>query len=178
MSSTVSDLAEQNVRELNNVVAALDELELQRFAESIASAPRVFFAGSGRSLLALKAVAMRLMHIGLEVHVAGEVTTPGIARGDLLVIASARGGAAALASIKTARSESATVGAITTTSDGFAESADVSLVLPVRHGVETAQHAGSLFEQSLLVVGDALCAYLQLHRAAPTSALDARHANL
>jgi 6-phospho-3-hexuloisomerase len=54
----------------------------------------------------------------------------------------------------------------------------VRLHLPARTVVPTGQHAGSLFEQSLLVVGDALCRRVQAELGVPTSALDARHANL
>ena len=60
----------------------------------ILAANRVFVMGAGRTGLALKMAAMRLMHLGLVVHVAGEVTSPAIARGDLLLVASGSGATA------------------------------------------------------------------------------------
>ena len=35
--------------------------------------------------------AMRLMHLGLTVHIAGDTTTPAITSGDLLLVASGSG---------------------------------------------------------------------------------------
>ena len=80
--------------EVATVVAALvrsDADGLARVADLVAAAPRVFVLGAGRSGLALRMTAMRLMHLGLDVHVVGEVTTPAIERGDLLVTASGSG---------------------------------------------------------------------------------------
>ena len=57
----------------------------------IGGAPRVFLAGAGRSGLVLRMAAMRLMHLGLDVHVAGDTTTPAIREGDLLIAASGSG---------------------------------------------------------------------------------------
>jgi hypothetical protein len=57
----------------------------------ILAANRVFVVGAGRTGLALKMAAMRLMHLGLVVHVAGEVTSPAIGRCDLLLVASGSG---------------------------------------------------------------------------------------
>jgi 6-phospho-3-hexuloisomerase len=51
-------------------------------------------------------------------------------------------------------------------------------VLPARTAVPTIQHAGSLFEQSTLVLGDALCLAARTSLGVPESELDARHANL
>ena len=44
--------------------------------------------GAGRSALALKMVAMRLRHLGLDAYVAGETISPALGEGDLLLVAS------------------------------------------------------------------------------------------
>lgn len=49
----------------------------------------------------LKAFAMRLMHIGLKVHVVGDVVTPALQKGDLLLLASASGETASLVNVAT-----------------------------------------------------------------------------
>ena len=51
----------------------------------------VFVAGSGRSGLAMRSFAMRLIHLGLSAHVVGETTTPRITDRDLLLIGSGSG---------------------------------------------------------------------------------------
>jgi 6-phospho-3-hexuloisomerase len=47
----------------------------------------------------MRAFAMRLMHIGFQVHVAGDVTTPAIRGGNLLIIGSGSGETSGLVSM-------------------------------------------------------------------------------
>ncbi|HEU5129764.1 MAG TPA: hypothetical protein VFU12_17430 [Glycomyces sp.] len=170
--------AQTALGEIEAVLAAADQDSLALLAAEIDAAPRVYFAGSGRSLLMMRAVAMRLMHIGLDVHIVGDTTAPAARPGDLLVVASARGGRSALAAAAAARAAGAKVAAVTASADAFGDAADFLVRLPARTQVPSSQHAGSLFEQSLLVVGDALTRSVQVSRQVPSAALDARHANL
>lgn len=50
-----------------------------------------YFAGEGRSGLVAKAIAMRLMHTGKNVYVAGETITPAIEEDDVLILLSGSG---------------------------------------------------------------------------------------
>ncbi|HBR2675150.1 TPA: 6-phospho-3-hexuloisomerase, partial [Klebsiella pneumoniae] len=75
--------------DLHQAMARIDGAALARLEQAIAEANAVFVFGAGRSLLMLKAFAMRLMHIGLKVHVVGDVVTPALQKGDLLLLASA-----------------------------------------------------------------------------------------
>ncbi len=52
---------------------------------------RVFLHGAGRSGLVARAFAMRLMHLGFPVYVIGEVVTPAVRSGDLVVVVSGTG---------------------------------------------------------------------------------------
>src|SRR5271155_1766031 len=79
------------LHELERTLAAVSGAEVAVAQRMILAANRVFVTGAGRTGLALKMAAMRLMHLGLVVHVAGEVTTPAIGPGDLLVVASGSG---------------------------------------------------------------------------------------
>ena len=56
-------------REIGRCVEAVDSHQLDAVVEAIDGAPRVFLAGAGRSGLAMRACAMRLMHLGKAVHV-------------------------------------------------------------------------------------------------------------
>src|SRR6202453_3036474 len=82
------------LNELERTLAAVSEAEIAVAQRMILAANRVFVTGAGRTGLALKMAAMRLMHLGLVVHVAGEVTSPAIGRGDLLLVASGSGSTA------------------------------------------------------------------------------------
>jgi 6-phospho-3-hexuloisomerase len=171
-------IAKANVAELAEIVDVLDPAALDAFVAALREAPRLLCTGIGRSGLSTRAIAMRLMHLGKEAFVVGEVATPGIREGDLLVAVSSSGRGSILRQAQAARDKGARVVAVTTKPNELTELAEVSLLLPARARVDTRQHAGSLFEQSWLVVGDAVCAAVQADLGVPTEALDRRHANL
>ncbi|MGI9825344.1 6-phospho-3-hexuloisomerase [Agromyces sp. Marseille-Q5079] len=165
------------------VVAETDALAA--FADLIASSPRVFVAGAGRSGLALRMTAMRLMHLGLSVHVAGEVTAPAIQAGDLLLTASGSGATEGIVrAAQVATSVGARVAAITTAPESpLGELSTALIVVPAagkldRSGAASAQYAGSLFEQAVVIVGDAVFDALWQRSGATADELWPRHANL
>lgn len=158
---------------------------LAALAARLGSAERVFVLGAGRSGLALRMTAMRLMHLGLVVHVVGDVTTPAITATDALLAASGSGGTAGIVrAAETAHGAGATVLVITTAPDSpLAALADVTVVIPAAQkqdhgGTLSAQYSGGLFEQGVLLVGDAV--FHSLWQASGTAAADLwpRHANL
>jgi 6-phospho-3-hexuloisomerase len=129
----------------------------------ILSARCLFVMGAGRTGLALKMVAMRLMHLGLVVHVVGEVTTPAIGPGDLLLVASGSGTTpgpvhAAEVAVKTG----AQVLALTASQGSkLATLAQAVVLIPAatkqdHHGAISKQYAGALFEQATLLIMDAI----------------------
>jgi len=160
--------------------AALDAM-----ATRLQSADRVFLLGAGRSGLALRMTAMRLMHLGLTVHVVGDVTTPAITATDVLLVASGSGSTAGIVrAAETARSVHATVLALTTAPDStLAGLADVSVIIPAAQkqdhgGTLSVQYSGGLFEQAVVLVGDALFHTLWRASGATADELWPRHANL
>lgn len=174
------DHAVNAAAEITTLVAAVDPASLDALVDRIDRGGRVYASGHGRSGLVARAIAMRLMHLGIPAHVVGETGTPAIESGDLLLVISSSGaGAPALAQAATARRVGADVVALSARPDVAlaAESAEV-IVVPARVEVASSQHAGSLFEQGCLVLGDAVCSALQARRGVTTDEMDARHANL
>jgi 6-phospho-3-hexuloisomerase len=158
---------------------------LDAVATRLSGADRVFVLGAGRSGLALRMTAMRLMHLGLSVHVVGDVTTPAITATDALLVASGSGTTAGIVrAAETARTAGATVLALTTAADStLAGLADVSVIIPAAEkqdhgGTLSAQYSGALFEQSVVVIGDALFHTLWQASGATADDLWPRHANL
>ncbi|MGA1836423.1 6-phospho-3-hexuloisomerase [Herbiconiux sp. 11R-BC] len=158
---------------------------LEAVAEAIAASPRVFVLGAGRSGLALRMTAMRLMHLGLDVQVVGEVTTPAIRAGELLLTASGSGTTTSIVrAAETAVAVGARVAAITTDpASPLAALAGATIVVPAagkldRSGTASAQYAGSLFEQTVVLLGDALFHALWQRSGASADDLWPRHANL
>ena len=66
--------------ELEGALNAISPGEAKAFADAILKAERIFVAGAGRSGLAAKAFAMRLMHLGLPTYVVGDVDDSGHSR--------------------------------------------------------------------------------------------------
>jgi 6-phospho-3-hexuloisomerase len=188
LDTSVGDSLALIGRELDSVIERVvrnDPKMLAAFAELIADAPRVFVLGAGRSGLALRMTAMRLMHLGQDVHVVGEVTSPAIAAGDLLLTASGSGTTGGIVrAAQTAASVGARVAAMTTDPESsLAKLADVAIIIPAagkldRSGAASAQYAGGLFEQAVVLIGDALFHALWQRSGQSADELWPRHANI
>jgi 6-phospho-3-hexuloisomerase len=173
------------LKELERTLAAVSEAEIAVAQEMVRAASRVFVTGAGRSGLALKMAAMRLMHLGLVVHVAGEVTAPAISEGDLLLVASGSGTTAgAVHAAEVARNVGAEVLALTAApASKLGQLAQGLIVIPAatkqdHGGVRSEQYAGALFEQSVLLVMDATFQVMWRERGESAEELWKRHANL
>jgi 6-phospho-3-hexuloisomerase len=171
--------------EIAETSGAISPDRLRQAAAMLASADRVFVAGAGRSGLVLRMAAMRLMHLGLVVHVAGETTTPAIRRGDLLLVASGSGSTAGVVkAAETATKAGARILAFTANPGSpLAGLADAVVMLPAQqktdHGSGVSrQYSGSLFEQVLFMATEALFQTLWDNADVPAEELWLRHANL
>lgn len=171
--------------EIVDTAANIDELEVAGLAGHLRQPGRVFVAGAGRSGLVLRMAAMRLMHLGLDVHVAGDTTTPAIGSGDLLLVASGSGTTSGVVkAAETAAKVGARIAAFTTNPDSpLAALADALVVIPAAqktdHGSSvTRQYSGSLFEQVLFLTTEAVFQSLWDNDATPAEELWLRHANL
>jgi 6-phospho-3-hexuloisomerase len=159
--------------------------DLDDLAETLAEARRIFVLGAGRSGIALQMTAMRLMHLGLTVHVVGDVTTPAIGPGDVLLTASGSGTTTSIVrGADAAVKAGASVTVITTAeASPLAALATAVVVVPAagkldRSGAVSAQYAGSLFEQTVMLLGDALFHSLWLRSGQSADELWPRHSNL
>ncbi|HAX99211.1 MAG TPA: hypothetical protein DCY12_10095 [Candidatus Atribacteria bacterium] len=89
--------AESVQQVINETHSLLDTLNIEEVSEwlcalsSIWNKRRIFFWARGRSFLILRGFAMRLMHMGYQVHIVGEVDCPSISKEDVFVVASGSG---------------------------------------------------------------------------------------
>jgi 6-phospho-3-hexuloisomerase len=93
---TVSDMAVADTMEtiayhLLSVSRSIDMASIDEFARMLNEGNRIFIMGAGRSGLVAKSFAMRLMHIGYQVYVVGEIVTPAVTAGDVVVAISGSG---------------------------------------------------------------------------------------
>ncbi|AQA06023.1 3-hexulose-6-phosphate isomerase [Mycobacterium sp. MS1601] len=180
-----SDARRTVLDENERLLESLDDEGWEHFGEVLSQGRAVFVIGSGRSGLAAQMAAMRLMHLGLRVHVAGEVTAPAIGAGDVLLAVSGSGTTAAVVqAAEVARGVGAIVVAVTTAAQSpLAQRCDHALVLAAAdkqdHSTSvTRQYAGSLFEQSLLLALDAQFHMLWRTTSLTPEQLWTRHANI
>lgn len=163
------------------VARTLEQLDPAQFqavlAEFSDATQRWFLTGQGRSGLAARMVAMRLMHLDRTVHVLGEATTPAVRARDGLVVISGSGATpASLRFASIARDEGARVVAVTAESDSaLAQLANSTLTVPVPGSI---QLGGSCFEQAALLILDGLVLALAARLADARATLAHRHTNM
>ncbi|MEA4933073.1 MAG: 6-phospho-3-hexuloisomerase [Lawsonibacter sp.] len=172
-------------KELAAVMELVDSLEGERLCEAILSARRIFIAGVGRSGMAARGFAMRLMHLGLTTYVCGEVVTPSAGGGDLLLVVSGSGETGGLPIMaQKAKDMGASVALVTVRPDStIGLLADAILRVPAptpkaENSFRSIQPMGSLFEQSCYLILDALVMELMERLGTTEKAMFARHANL
>jgi 6-phospho-3-hexuloisomerase len=173
------------IDEVRAAVSLTDPSQVAALVDAILRANRVFVGGAGRSLLMMRAFAMRLMHLGLSAHVVGETITPAIGPGDLLILGTGSGQTrTTLAISQAARDRGAYVAAITAHADSpIALDADIVLQIhsPIT-GQDPArvclQPPGSLFEQCLLMLCEAMVLRLMRRLGTTEEQMRARHTKL
>ena len=78
--------------EISRTLGTVEQGRLKELKDEFTDHTRRWFvSGQGRSRLVASMAAMRLMHVGFEVHLVGEVTAPSIGDGDCLLMLSASG---------------------------------------------------------------------------------------
>jgi 6-phospho-3-hexuloisomerase len=181
--------ASEITRELSVALSKIDGRRIDQLVGLLERAETVFVAGAGRSGLAMRAFAMRLMHMGKGVSVVSETATSRATQHDLLLIGSGSGSTASLLAIATRAKNSvgASVALITTQSQSpIGQLADVVVQIPaptpkaaqVDNCLTSAQPMGSLFEQTLFLSLDAVVLMLMQRSQMSASVMFERHANL
>jgi 6-phospho-3-hexuloisomerase len=172
-------------QEIFRVLSHLKPEQLAALTEAILGANHVFVGGAGRSLLMLRAFAMRLMHLGLQVYVVGETITPAIKPGDLLLAASGSGETGStLALVQKAHGRKAVTGCLTAHEEStLGRACDLVVEIPARtvgpaHQQLSVQSPGSLFEQSLFVTLEGLVLTLTERLGVTHEEMHARHTKL
>lgn len=183
----VTVIAARAAEELAGTLAGIDERQVDQLMEAICKAKKVYVAGAGRSLLMLRCIAMRLMHLGFESYVVGDTTTPAFEKEDLLIMGSGSGETSGLINIaKKAKKIGGTVAALTIRREStLGQLVDLLVEIPAyTDKVESSEDSrpilpgGSMFEQSMLVLGDAMVLPLAERAGVPTDRAFSRHANL
>jgi 6-phospho-3-hexuloisomerase len=187
MNNDYQTLVAQTIQELKLVLDSIEERSITLMLQVLQGAKRIFIAGKGRSGLQMRALAMRLMHLGLQTFVVDDVTTPGISTGDLLLIGSGSGRTPSLVGYAMrVKEKGANLAVITADATSpVALQADVVILLLAPTPKAKAKTAppsihpmGTLFEQSLGLFNDLLILLLMEELGMDAEEMFTHHANL
>ncbi|GAB4514158.1 MAG: 6-phospho-3-hexuloisomerase [Anaerolineae bacterium] len=182
-------LTESVLDELGAVLRAINTNEVDMLTHRLQEAPRIFVVGKGRTGLQLRAFAMRLMHLGLVVHVVDDVTTPALKAGDLLLIGSGSGRTPALLRYATRAHELGAQVALLTAEQGAPLAAKADSLVVIASAVRTPDGTrpsistsvlfpGSIFEHALGLLLDMIVQRLLADLGITADEALTRHANL
>ena len=178
---------------IKNAEEFLDEKAIDEFENIIMNSKNIFVTGAGRSGLAAKAFAMRLMHLGLSAYVVGETISPAIYEDDCIIAISGSGETNTIVSAaKIAKNRGSKVLAVTSypestlgkLSDAYVfvkgrtkkEVDDENYMKRQIHGNYTSlTPLGTAFELTTLVFLDAIVSELMEKMQQTESDLKARH---
>jgi 6-phospho-3-hexuloisomerase len=134
----------------------------------------------------LKALAMRLFHMGLDAHVVGDMTTPSVGKGDVLVVSAGPGYFSTVAALMgVARRAGAKAICFTAQPEEKApQSADLVVVLPAQTmaddtaGPSSFLPMGSLYEGVQYLLFEYIVLMLGDHMGITPAQMRANHTNL
>ncbi|MES2335107.1 MAG: SIS domain-containing protein [Pseudomonadota bacterium] len=184
---TLSDLASRAAAELRDAVAAIDPAAMEGMVSDLARARRIACYGVGREGLMMRALAMRLYHMGLDAHVVGDMSCPPVGPGDVLVVSAGPGGFSTVGGlIGVARAAGALIACVTAVADGSApQAADRVFLIPAQTMASDQGTAatsvlpmGSLFEGAQYLAFELLVLALRDRLGVDPQAMRARHTNL
>lgn len=179
-------MADEALRELGAVFAALSPDAAEPLVRELLEANRIALYGVGREGLMMRALTMRLFNLGLDAHVVGDVTTPPLGEGDLLVVSAGPGSFATVEALMGVAQAAGSRTLVVTAQPGgaAAQQADTAVVLPAQTMAndETARPAllpmGSLYEAAQLIFFDLVTLLLRDRLGQDAAQMRARHTNL
>ena len=183
----ITILAGQALDEIREVCERIQPEIAERMCAELLKARRIAIYGCGREGLMLKALGMRLMHLGLDAHIVGDMTTPPLHAGDLLLVSAGPGYVATVLTLMDVASDAgASTMIITAQPEGLAaRKADVMIHLPAQTMADDTGGAatsilpmGSLFEIVQLIFFDLVVLKLQQLTNQSFSEMRERHTNL
>lgn len=174
----------------------LNKEDIENFMEIITTSNNVFVIGAGRSELAAKAFAMRLMHLGISAYVVGETISPAIHNHDCIVAVSGSGETNTIVSaVKIAKNRGSKVLVLTSYPESsLGKLADTFILVKGRTKLEVDDEnymkrqidgnytsltpLGTAFELTALVFLDGLICELMRKMGKTESDLEKRHSIL
>ncbi|MDF9277433.1 SIS domain-containing protein [Arthrobacter sp. EH-1B-1] len=180
------DIATAAIAEVGSMLDEVPEGRYDSFLDEIVTAKTIVLHGVGREGLMIKALAMRLMHLGFDAHVLGDMTAPPVRSGDLLIVSAGPGHFGTIQALQEiAKHAGARNLLVTANPDGASAAlADVVITLPGPTMSEDLQVPvsallmGSVFEVIQLFFYDVAIKRLSDRLEQPLEDARLRHTNL
>ncbi|MDD1641048.1 MAG: SIS domain-containing protein [Methylococcaceae bacterium] len=167
------------IDKLSEMLSATDTKYAEKLTAMFDEARRIFISGAGRSKLVGNFL---LMHCGYDVAMVGEIVTPSIKSGDLLVVISGSGETDQLiAFTKKAKEIGAKVVLISSRANstiGDLAEAVFQIGKQELYQKVKGMPMGTVFELSTLCFLEALISHIVWEKAIPEEKMKERHANL
>ncbi len=176
---------EMAIAEIREPLLAMDDDNVRRLADEVLAAKRIVIYAMGRELLSLRAFGMRLVHHGLDAHIAGDVTALPIGEGDLGIVSIGTGDldmSRAMAGL--IRKSGARLAVITAQPEGaVSKMADALFVIPAQTmandvGSESILPMGTVYEIAMLIFVDLVAVQIRESTGQSLDDVRARHFNL
>jgi 6-phospho-3-hexuloisomerase len=182
----VTSLYHMALAEIGEVFRRIDDTKVEGAIDMIVEAERTAAYGVGRESLQVKGFAMRLFHLGLKVSVVGDMTTPRIGKGDLLLVSGGPGYFSTVAGLMdVARQAGAKTLLVTAQPKGkCAEMADFVLTLPAQTMADDQSKLvsvlpmGSLFEGAQYILFEVMILRLRDKLGITPEQMRNNHTNL
>ena len=186
MNESLAQLSKGALADLSAVFAAMPEDALDGLVEEIVKAKRIVVFGLGREGLQMRGFAMRLFHMGRDVAVWGDMTTPPLGPGDLFIASAGPGDlATARTLVDVARKAGARTALVTAQpGGGLARLVDVVTVIPAQTMADdrgarlSVLPMGSLFETAQMIAFELVILKLRPRFRETSETMRARHTNL
>ena len=185
--SKLKEYSDKIGEEVTAVLSRVDLEQMKTFLDLIQGARKIALYGGGREGLMIRALAMRLFHLGYDVSVAGDMTAPFLTNGDLLILSVGPGYVSTVDALRSvAQRDGATVICLTAQPDGrTARAADKIMYLPAQTMADDAEGKatsvlpmGSLYELVLFVFSEIVVLELLKRTGKTFGQARDRHTNL
>ena len=174
---------------LNSALEVTPDDLMEKLVATLDGANRIFVTGVGRSGLVARLFANRLMQCGYKVFIVGELVTPGVKEGDLLLVISGSGGTSTLLPlVDKAKSLGAKVAVVSLKTDSpMAKVADLVVAIGSKDPSVFTKASGmpmgtifggTIFEFSALIFLEATILYMFREKGLTEEGMRALHANM
>ncbi|MDB5525691.1 MAG: putative 6-phospho-3-hexuloisomerase [Rhizobium sp.] len=183
---SVAQMGAKALSELGACLDKIDETEVVELIEILATSKRICLYGGGREGLMMRALCMRLYHMGLDVHMVADMTTPPVGPGDLLLVSAGPGNISTVqALLGQARRDGAKTACFTAEPGSpVTLSSDFTFIIPAQtmardtSGPTSFLPMGSLYEGAQFLFYEILVIMLRDRIGESPESMRARHTNL